>query len=214
MRSGRPIWNRGVVRLLIVRFRGSQAASVLLLVMLGGIILLSPLSCNSGSRSSNSVTIPRAEYERLQAGESKRFQPFSDGVALDTHTAQLCRTYDWHNRPTRREYLGPVTESPYEKAPLCSVFSQNGSHDAGSITISRAEYERLQAAQQTRFQPFSNLSGVALDGETGQVCKTIDSRAQPGRPPNAAGIPHTGRAPKTASPSSYENAPLCADLRP
>jgi hypothetical protein len=160
-----------------VRF---QAGTVRLLVMLGGALLLSLVGCNSGSRNPNSVTtntatIPRVEYERLQAGESKRFQPFSDGVALDTRTAQLCKTYDWHNRPSRREYLGPVTESPYAKAPLCSAFGQNGSHDAGTVTIARAEYERLQAAQSNRFQVFSNLSGVALDAETGQVCKTTET---------------------------------------
>jgi hypothetical protein len=156
--------------------------------------------------------MPRAEYEGLLAGESRRFQPFSDGVALDTQTGQLCKTYDWHSRPAHREYRGAVTPSPHEEAPLCSVFDRQnaGSRDAGSITIPREQYERLQAAQLDRFQPFS--TGVALDTRTGQVCKTTDSQSQSGLLPNAGGIPHTGRAPKTHIPSPYENAPLCAKL--
>jgi len=179
-------------------------------------LLLLPFGCNSGSHNLNSVTIPRAEYERLQAGESRRFHPFSNGVALDVQTGQLCKTYDWHSRPARRGYLGPVGISPnYEKAPLCTVFGRPsaGSGDAGSITIPRAEYERLQAAQLNRFQPFSNLSGVALDTETGQVCKATESQSQSGVPLKAVGIPQTGRAPKAAVQSPFENAPLCANLR-
>jgi hypothetical protein len=181
--------------------------------MLSASVLLLLAGCNSGSRNLNNVTIPRAEYERLQAGQSRRFHPFSDGVALDTQTAQVCKTYDWQSRPARREFSGAVTPSPYEKAPLCTVVGgqKTGSHDAGSITISRAEYERLQAAQQNRFQPFS--TGVALDTQTGQACKTTDSHIPSALLPSARGIPHTGRAAKTASPSPYENAPLCADLR-
>lgn len=201
----------------IVQLRCPQSATVLSLVMLGAALLLLPVGCNSGPRSHNrdSVTFPRAEYERLQAGESRRFQPFSNGVALDTQTGQLCKTSDWHNRPARRDYLEAETPSPYENAPLCRVFGRQnaGSSETGSVTIPRAEYERLQAAQLNRFQPFSNLSGVALDTQTGQVCKTTDSRSASGILPNAGGIPHTGRAPKLVSPSRYENAPLCATLR-
>lgn len=197
--------------------RSSQAATVLPLVILGVAVLLLPFGCNSSSRNLNSITIPRAEYERLQAGESRRFQPFSNGVALDIQTGQLCKTYDWHNRPVRRGYLGPVgvAARPYEKAPLCTIFGRQkaGSGDAGTVTIPRAEYERLQTAQLNRFQPFSNLSGVALDTETGQACKTIESLNQSGVLPRAAGIPQTGRAPKAVIPSSYENAPHCANLR-
>lgn len=180
---------------------------------MGAAVLLLFFGCNSGSRDVNNVTIPRVEYERLQAAESRRFQPFTEGVALDTQSGQYCKTHEWHSGPVRREYTGPIS-NPYENAPLCRMLVREnaGSADVGDITISRAEYERLQAAQQHRFQPFSNLSGVALDTQTGQVCKTSERNSQTGVLPNARGIPHTGRVPRTAMPSSYENAPLCADL--
>jgi hypothetical protein len=179
-----------------------HAPAVLWFVILEAALLLLPLGCNSGSPKPNSVTIPRAEYERLQAGESRRFLPFSDGVALDTQTGQFCKTYDWHNRPARRGYAR-LPPSPYEKAPLCIVFGREntGSREPTTVTISRAEYERLQAAQSKRFQPFSNLSGVALDTQTGQVCKTIES------------LNLSRRVPRTVIPSPFENAPLCAHLR-
>jgi hypothetical protein len=50
-----------------------------------------------------------------------RFQPFKNlaGVALDTRTGRLCKTYDW-NIEERRKYQ-VVVRSPYEKAPLCSA---------------------------------------------------------------------------------------------
>lgn len=194
----------------IVRVRSSQAAKILSLVISGAGVLLLSFGCNSGSRGLNSVAISRAEYERLQAGESGRFQPFSDGVALDTQTKQVCKTIDWHSAPARRGYLGPATTSPYENAPLCSAQSA-GSRDPASVTIPRAEYERLQAAHLHRFQPFSNLAGVRLDTETGQACKTTDSPS--GVLPGARGVPHTGRAPSAVIPSAYENAPLCDSLR-
>jgi hypothetical protein len=183
-----------------VRVRSSQAAAVLSTVS-GVALLLLSFGCNSGSRSINIVTISRAEYERLRAGESRRFQPFSDGVALDTQTRQLCKTYDWHSHLARRGY-GVVTPSPYENAPLCTVFGHenSGSGDSGSVTIPRTEYDRLQAAQLKRFQPFSNLAGVALDTQTGQVCKTSEPPIQP------------GRVPKVVIVSPYENAPFCANL--
>lgn len=182
--------------------------------MLVATLLPLPLGCNSGSRNLNIVTIPRTEYERLRAGESRRFQPFSDGVALDTQTGHLCKTYDWRTHLARRGY-GLVTPSPYEKAPLCMVSSRDnpGSHNSESVAIPRAEYEQLQSAQLKRFQPFSNLAGVALDTQTGQVCKTTELRSQSDVLPNARGIPRTGRAPKAVIPSPYENAPFCTNLR-
>jgi len=178
-----------------------QAPAVLSVVILEAALLL-PLGCKSGSRNPNSVTIPAAEYERLKAGESRRFLPFSSGVALDTQTGQFCKTYDWHSRPARRGYMR-LTPSPYEKAPLCTVFGREntGSREPESVTIPRAEYEHLQAAQSKRFQPFSNLSGVALDTQTGQVCKTIESHSL------------SRRVPRTVISSPFENAPLCATLR-
>jgi hypothetical protein len=193
--------SKGMFPIAIVWLR-VQSPAVLSFLTLEAALLLSPLGCNPGSRNPNTVTILRAEYERLQAGESRRFLPFSNGVALDTQTGQFCKTYDWHSRPARRGYTR-LTPSPYEKAPLCTVFGREntGSREPGSVTIARADYERLQAAQSKRFQPFSNLTGVALDTQTGQVCKTVESH----NPPR--------RVARTVISSPFENAPLCANLR-
>lgn len=51
-----------------------------------------------------------------------RFQPFQNlaGVALDTKTGRLCKTYDWHSKKSK--YM--VIPSPYENAPLCSSLSR------------------------------------------------------------------------------------------
>lgn len=178
----------------IVPVRSSQATSTPTLVLCATVLLLI-----SGC-SRNRVTISRAEYQRLQDGESRRFQPFTNGVAFDTRTGQHCKTYDWHTHLARRTY-SDITPSPDENAPLCTaVDSETDSRDLGRVTIPRIEYEQLQAAQPNRFRPFGNLAGVALDTRTGQVCKTADWQN-----PSA-------RVPKAAISSPYENSPLCATL--
>lgn len=177
----------------------------MLSIVSGAALLLLSFGCNSGSRNISNVTIPRAEYERLRAGESRRFQPFSDGVALDTQTRQLCKTYDWHSHLARRGY-GVVTPSPYERAPLCMVSGGEnlGSHNSGSVPIPRAEYERLQAAQLNRFQPFSNLAGVAFDTATGQVRRTTDSQSQ-------SGVAGPSNRSFQALMKTPQSAPICVE---
>ena len=75
------------------------------------------------------------------------------------------------------------------------------------VVITKNEYARLQKTG--RFQPFKDVTGVALDTSTGQVCKTHDW--QPSSEPLC---PKNGRItePCLMERSPYENAPLCSTL--
>jgi hypothetical protein len=75
------------------------------------------------------------------------------------------------------------------------------------VVITKNEYARLQKAG--RFQPFKDVTAVALDTSTGELCKTHDW--QPSLEPLC---PKNGRItePCLMERSPYENAPLCSSL--
>src|ERR1019366_7870643 len=88
--------------------------------------------------------------------------------------------------------------------------SQRPTYDPNTqVVIDKTEYTRLQNAKAGRFQPFKNVTGVALDTSTGQLCKTHDWHESP-LPP----CPKHGMAtePCVIGRSPYENAPLCSSL--
>jgi len=50
-----------------------------------------------------------------------RFQTFKElaGVALDTMSGKLCKTYDWHSKDSKNA----AAMGPYDDAPLCKSLS-------------------------------------------------------------------------------------------
>lgn len=75
------------------------------------------------------------------------------------------------------------------------------------VVITKSEYTRLQKVG--RFQPFKDVTGVALDTSTGQLCKSHDWHAS-----SEPLCPKNGMItePCVMERSPYENAPLCSSL--
>jgi hypothetical protein len=75
------------------------------------------------------------------------------------------------------------------------------------VVITKNEYAGLKKVG--RFQPFKDMTGVALDTSTGQLCKTNDWHAssEPLCPKHGAIT-----EPCVMERSPYENAPLCSSL--
>ena len=75
------------------------------------------------------------------------------------------------------------------------------------VVITKSEYAGLKKVG--RFQPFRDVTGVALDTSTGQLCKTHDWRAssEPLCPKHG-----TTTGPCLMGRSPYEDAPLCSSL--
>ena len=77
------------------------------------------------------------------------------------------------------------------------------------VVLDKAEYTRLRNIG--RFQPFKDLSSVALDTSTGQVCRTFDWHQTLPVCPNI--IKPNAKPCVLAGSPDYEKAPLCSSLR-
>jgi hypothetical protein len=76
------------------------------------------------------------------------------------------------------------------------------------VVLDKAEYTRLKNVG--RFQPFKDLSAVALDTTTGQVCRTSDWHQT--LPLCSNVIKANGKPCVIGGTPDYEKAPLCSSL--
>ena len=73
--------------------------------------------CGNTGGAPDKPTEQKSKPEKSYVG---RFQPFKElaGVALDTMSGKLCKTYDWHKDNKNAGAMGP-----YDDAPLCKSLS-------------------------------------------------------------------------------------------
>lgn len=105
-----------------------------LAIPLLAVTLLQNQSCNQQK--------PAATTKRERIGVAHRFMltKFDGGVAFDTQTGQICRTWNWHlmGKPAQADATGTMPQrSLGEYAPTCiSLYQDYPSGSAGAEVVS------------------------------------------------------------------------------
>jgi hypothetical protein len=113
----------------------------LLLTLLATMVLMGCDQLSQPQKATTPTPTPKAKVNRVAAAHRFVLTKFNGGVAFDTQTGQICRTWDWEltGKPAKPDpSSGTVPQREYgELAPTClSLYQQYPSGaDSGTEVV-------------------------------------------------------------------------------